>query len=79
MQMIIDSEDEIVIFANRTALHQIFGNLISNSIKYNHQDLMKIHLAVKESDSFLNISIKDNALGIKPKDKKRYFNFLLLQ
>lgn len=73
MQMTIDTEDDIVLFANRTALQQIFSNLISNSIKYNHQDLIKIHVKVAESDSVLNISIKDNGPGIKSKDKKEIF------
>lgn len=73
MVMTIDIDEKIEAYTNRTALHQIFSNLISNSIKYNDKDLLKILIEVKETDSTLKIRIKDNGPGIKTEDKKRIF------
>jgi len=73
VQMTIDADETTNIYANPTALHQIFSNLISNSIKYNHQDQIKIHVKVIETDSNLRIRVFDNGPGIKPIDKKRIF------
>lgn len=58
---------------NKTALHQIFSNLISNSIKYNHKDTVLIKIQVTEDESELKISVQDNGPGVLPKDKKRIF------
>lgn len=73
IQITMDVDNDLIVFMNKTALYQIISNLISNSIKYNHQDSVKIDIEVKEEDSKLKISIKDNGPGIKPKDKKRIF------
>lgn len=73
IQMTIEVDDNLYAYMNKTALQQIFSNLISNSIKYNDQDIAKITIQVIEGDSELKISVKDNGPGIKPKDKKRIF------
>lgn len=73
IDMSIEVDDNLHAFINKTALHQIFSNLISNSIKYNHRDRVKIRIQVTEDDSELKISVQDNGPGIDPKDKKRIF------
>ncbi|MBJ7882952.1 sensor histidine kinase [Gelidibacter salicanalis] len=73
VEMTIEVDDNLHAFINKTALHQIFSNLISNSIKYNHQDRVEILVHVYEDDEELKISVKDNGPGIDPKDKKRIF------
>jgi signal transduction histidine kinase len=73
VQMIIEVDDHISVFANRTALHQIFSNLINNSIKYNHNEEVKIHIKAIDNGDTLKFRVADNGPGIKPKDKKRIF------
>lgn len=73
VQMTIEVDDNLYAYMNKTALHQIFSNLISNSIKYNHKDTVQIKIQVTEDDSELKISVQDNGPGVLPKDKKRIF------
>lgn len=73
IHMTIDVPDDLYAFMNKTVLHQIFSNLISNSIKYNHQDIVKIKIQITDTDSEIRISVSDNGPGINPKDKKRIF------
>ena len=73
VKLSIDVDNGLSVFMNKTVLHQIFSNLIFNSIKYNHQDLIKIYIEVTDSDSELKFSIKDNGPGIKSEDRKRIF------
>ncbi|MGJ8592301.1 MAG: sensor histidine kinase [Aquaticitalea sp.] len=63
----------LYIYSNRTALIQIFSNLISNSIKYNHQDTIKIDITIIESSKYVRVRVEDNGSGIKPEDTKRIF------
>lgn len=61
------------IFTNRTAIEQIFINLISNSIKYNYKPRTEIEIEIKENDSKYIISIKDNGTGISKEDQNKVF------
>ncbi len=60
--------------ANRTALDQILINLITNAIKYNDKDLIKIELGISENASHYNFYVQDNGPGIDPKFHDRIFN-----
>ncbi len=62
------------ISCNKTALHQILVNLISNSIKYNDKAQTDITITVKDDVEFVVINIIDNGLGIKDIDKEKIFN-----
>ena len=73
VQMNVNLDEELIVYMNKTVLHQIFSNLISNSIKYNHKDQIKISIEVTESEFELVFNIKDNGPGIEVKDKKRIF------
>ncbi len=54
---------------NSAALGQIFMNLLSNSLKYNHNERIVIDIDCTENMEFFNFSIKDNGIGI-PQDKQ---------
>ena len=57
-----------VISCNRLALHQIFINLLGNSIKYNDKEEPVITVTFDENEEFYLFEIIDNGIGI-PKDK----------
>lgn len=63
-------EEKIKIKANRTDLHHIFINIISNALdameNVDRKSVLKISCKVK--DNYFSISIKDNGCGIRPED-----------
>ncbi|GAA4114895.1 ATP-binding protein [Aquimarina addita] len=61
------------IVCNKSALKQIFFNLIGNSIKYNDKDYIKIHIESTEDDVFYYFKITDNGMGIPKNEIKTIF------
>lgn len=53
---------------NRSALEQIFLNLIGNSLKYNDKETIKIDIDCEFKDAMYSFKIVDNGMGI-PKEK----------
>jgi len=52
---------------------QVFQNLISNSIKYRGKETPRIHVSAERiADGWL-FSVRDNGMGIHPKDADRVF------
>ncbi|MDA3894410.1 MAG: GAF domain-containing sensor histidine kinase [Salinivirgaceae bacterium] len=70
----LNISDELSLFSNKTALHQIFVNLITNSIKYNDKHQAVIEIEAYTENNFVKIILKDNGPGISPKDAERIFN-----
>ncbi|MEO1518546.1 MAG: tetratricopeptide repeat protein [Bacteroidota bacterium] len=62
-----------VIKANKTQINQLFQNLISNAVKYTHQDNPQVTVQCKEKDQQYVFSIKDNGIGIAPEHKEEIF------
>jgi len=58
-----------IVKGDKHRLHQLFENLISNAIKYNHKEKGLIEIGFSEDDTFWNFYIKDNGKGID----KTYF------
>jgi PAS domain S-box-containing protein len=54
-----------VIFTEKILLEQIFSNLISNAIKYNDKENIKITISVKENESTYTFGLGDNGPGIE--------------
>ena len=61
-------EENIEMQANKAALEQIILNLVTNSIKYNDKEKIKIDIDCHEKDEVYHFSIKDNGMGIAEKD-----------
>jgi len=57
-----------IISCNRAALHQIFINLLGNSIKYNDKEEPEITVTFTEDSDFYRFEVIDNGIGI-PQDK----------
>lgn len=62
-------EENNILISNRSALEQIFLNLISNSLKYNTNEKILIDIKFCEDEDFYHFSISDNGIGI-PQDQK---------
>jgi signal transduction histidine kinase len=63
------------IVTNRTQLHQVFSNLISNAIKYHdHPATGHIHIGCDDvSGDFYRFSVQDDGPGIAPEYHERIF------
>ncbi len=54
-------------------LEQVFTNLISNAIKYHHQDSGKIEISFKDQGEFYEFAVADDGMGIEPQYHERIF------
>lgn len=58
---------------NRTALDQIFINLIANAIKYSDKEQVEIEIGIKQDETYYLFNIKDNGPGIELAYRERIF------
>ncbi|MDJ0364795.1 ATP-binding protein [Hymenobacter sp. H14-R3] len=60
---------------NRTQLHQVFSNLISNAVKYHdHPETGTIRIGCEDlNDNFYRFSVQDDGPGIAPEYHERIF------
>lgn len=65
------SEDKVV-FADFQKIRQILYNLLSNAIRFSPEN-EKVSVDVYFDEDYLYIDVKDNGVGIAPKDQKRIF------
>jgi light-regulated signal transduction histidine kinase (bacteriophytochrome) len=56
-----------------TQLMQLLQNLVDNALKYRHQSAPRIHVGAEDLGHEWQISVKDNGLGIDPKQFDRIF------
>jgi signal transduction histidine kinase/Tfp pilus assembly protein PilF len=61
----ISIPEDIVIFADRNMVSTVLRNLISNAIKFTHENGNISVTAIKEN-GFIKISVADNGIGISP-------------
>lgn len=66
-------EKGIVIYTSKTALEQIFLNIINNSIKYCDKAEPLIEVFYEDDGDNYKFILKDNGPGIKPEDQKKIF------
>lgn len=64
----------VEIYTSRTALDQIFINLIANAIKYNNKDSVEIEIGISENDKFYTFYVEDNGEGIEKNVQDKIFN-----
>jgi light-regulated signal transduction histidine kinase (bacteriophytochrome) len=72
----ISFENLPVIAAPKTALRQVFQNLISNGLKYsrlNHGIRPKISIAATEESEYWQFRVIDNGIGIEPQYFEKIF------
>jgi two-component system CheB/CheR fusion protein len=70
---VVTSDPLPTVEAEEVMLTQLFQNLISNSIKFRGKETPRIHVSAgRDADGWL-FSVRDNGIGIDPKDVERVF------
>lgn len=62
-----------IIYAEKIKLHEVFQNLISNSIKYNSKEQGVVKIEFNELNDHYEFSVTDNGNGIKPEHQEKIF------
>ncbi len=63
--------DQLVV--DQTRFKQILMNLVSNAVKYSHND-GKVVVSIRRFVNEIEIAVKDEGVGIKPEDLSRLFH-----
>ncbi|MBT8300783.1 MAG: histidine kinase [Maribacter sp.] len=72
--LVLDLNSELkYINANKTAIHQILINLVSNAIKYNDKNEVQIQIKIIENGDFYDFSVQDNGPGIAVEEQHQIF------
>ena len=62
------------VVADRAALAQVFGNLLSNALKFtNGQAPVRVEVSAQPNVEGWRFTVADNGLGIAPEDSERVF------
>lgn len=65
--------DDFVIKADRMHITSVIFNLLDNALKYS-QDNPEIRVALEEHEHTIEISVRDNGIGIAPEYQKKIFD-----
>lgn len=74
-QVIVD-HPEAWVYAHRSAMQEVFLNLVINGIKYNQSETPTIHIGLDEAREDALVTayyVKDNGIGIEEKDHRFIF------
>jgi two-component system, OmpR family, sensor histidine kinase VicK len=66
------SENQFLIMGDQFRINQVITNIISNSIKYSHND-SDIEISVSTTSKYFTLLIKDYGMGIPKEDLNRIF------
>jgi len=58
---------------DQTQLGQVFQNLIGNALKFHGPEPVRIHVSVQQEVGEWRFSVRDNGIGIEPRDADRIF------
>lgn len=62
------------VLAERTLLRQIFTNLVTNGLKFNHSSCKRVEIGLAaQHDTFCELYVRDNGIGIEPRYHDRVF------
>lgn len=73
VQFDVQIPEGLTLFTNKSALEQILMNLISNAIKYNDKQTVRIKIHAVIQDDLVKFTIEDNGIGIKPSEIDKIF------
>lgn len=63
-QYVLEMQNDLRMVSDGFAIEQILVNLLSNGIKYNKNDKVKLHLDLTENEFNYELSVADNGIGI---------------
>ncbi|TKG91946.1 hybrid sensor histidine kinase/response regulator [Puteibacter caeruleilacunae] len=66
--------DEVMVWADRRMMENIFSNLISNAIKYGDKKETRIEVGCKQLDDGIKCWVKDNGVGIAQEEQSKIFD-----
>lgn len=69
----ITSDNLPLVLTNEGQLVRVFQNLVGNALKFRDKATPMIHVAASRDDSSWVFSVRDNGIGIGPKDSERIF------
>lgn len=67
-----DVSRDIIVFADKNTINTVFRNLISNAIKFTMPG-GKINISAKEIGRTIDITVKDNGVGVSEENIKKLF------
>lgn len=73
-ELSIDSPDgSLIVRGDLTRLVQVLGNLLNNAAKYTN-DGGRIHIRARRNGNWVELSVKDNGIGIPRESQSKLFN-----
>ena len=69
----LEIPDNCIVYADKQQISTVLRNLINNAIKFSHEG-MSVFITVKEKNSTVFVSIKDNGIGLNEEQIKSIFN-----
>lgn len=63
IEVITDAPESLMIWADKVQIGRVFTNILSNAIKYNHEN-GEVKVIVSETGDTVNVEIRDTGLGI---------------
>ncbi len=67
-----NSLDELTAYADFDATVMIMNNLISNAVRYTQSEGL-VEIGMRQVGKFIEISVRDNGIGISPSEQERIF------
>lgn len=69
----VEIKPELYLMADQTLMIRLFGNLLENAVNYGEPG-GHIWLSVWKADSYVQMSVKDDGIGISPQDLPRIWD-----
>lgn len=77
IEVTIRSEESQCLVRGNELIHDLFKNLLSNSVKYDPKEVVEVEVAVKKASDgggvFWDVAVADNGIGIPDEHKGRVF------
>ncbi|MDB5254643.1 MAG: hypothetical protein JWL92_19 [Candidatus Nomurabacteria bacterium] len=74
LQVTAEIQKGIIMLGNKRLLGEALTNIAQNAVKYRREDVdSTLHIVLKETPSFIELTIEDNGIGISKKDQSDIF------
>jgi|JI9StandDraft_1071089.scaffolds.fasta_scaffold01045_3 signal transduction histidine kinase len=73
VSLILEANQDYIVFLDEKMIETIFRNLISNAIKFTNED-GEIKVSISKNENSIFISVKDNGIGMSPETIEKLFD-----